>query len=79
MKILVRFLIIAIITHFLSQWITSQFFIKGNWSFTLANLAVWLVAFEAVGRVLTWAFATKVADLHFQGKKIGTMSEEDKE
>lgn len=78
MKSLTRFFIICTIAYLISHFLTSQFFVQGNWSFTLANFAVFVVVAEITQAILRWAFATKVADLYFEGKKVGTIEEEDK-
>lgn len=77
MKFLVRFLITFLIANHYVSLIVSQYFLRGNWSYTLANIAIFVPVFELVRIVLTWAFETKVADVYFQGQKVGKIKEEE--
>lgn len=77
MKPLIRFLITFLCSNYLTNRLTEQFFTEGNWSYTIANIGFFVPVLLVTGAVLTWAFETKVADLHFQGKKIGTMKDEE--
>lgn len=77
MKTLIRFLIVFIIANHYASLIVSQYFLRGNWSYTLANIAIFVPVFELVRIVLTWAFETKVADVYFQGQKVGKIKEDE--
>lgn len=77
MKILTRTLIIILSAQFFTNRITELFFTEGNWSYVLGRIAICVPVYLITGAILTWAFETKVADLHFQGKKVGKMKEGD--
>lgn len=77
MKFLTRFLIISAIAFFLATLITSQWFERGTFSYGIAFVPFLFLSFDSTGTILRWAFATKVADLHYQGEKVGTMKEDE--
>lgn len=77
MKSLIRILIIILCSQYLTNRLVEQIFVPGNWSYFLAHLAMFVPVCLITGAILVWAFERKVADLHFEGKKVGTMKEGD--
>jgi len=69
LKLVFRFLI----SHILSNELTSQFFIRGNWSYILANIVSFIFVYEFA----RWAFERKVADLIYKDVKVGTIKEDE--
>ncbi len=73
MRLILKFLIKNFAAWILATRLTEFYFTPNNWSFLLARFAAFVIIYE----VMRFAFERKVADLHFQGKKVGEMKEDE--
>ncbi|HEY0752252.1 MAG TPA: hypothetical protein VGD26_13925 [Chitinophagaceae bacterium] len=71
MKAIAKFVVRLVVTGKLCNLVTPLWFVPKTTSYFIADCAI----FIALYTLLEWAFEVKVADIMFEGKKVGEMKE----